>query len=271
MKFLKFIALILSITFIISCKKSKEETPKEINTQIDANHKKAKISLTPLTESPSYSDAKLNLDTPKIINFKEDDDFSFDFKLENYTLGDQTKSPNTEKLANSKKGQHIHFILDNQPYSAHYEANIKKEIPAGTHHLVAFLSRSYHESVKNDNSMVVRKLVVGENATDSLNIDIDAPTLIYSRPKGTYTGKDTESILLDFFVLNTELSETGNKVIATINDQEFTITKWIPHVISGLDMGEVTVKLKLVDAEGNVISGPFNNVERTITLKPADK
>ncbi|MCG1034792.1 hypothetical protein [Polaribacter sargassicola] len=271
MKFLKFIALILSLTFIISCKKSKEEASKEISTQIDSVSKKSKIYLTPLTDSPSYSDAKLTLNTPKTINFNEEDDFSFNFKLENYTLGDQTNSNNTEKLANSNKGQHIHFILDNQPYSAHYESNIKKEIPAGTHHLVAFLSRSYHESVKNDNSMVVRKLVVGENATDSLNIDIDAPTLIYSRPKGTYTGKDTESILLDFFVLNTELSETGNKVIATINGEEFTITEWIPHVISGLEMGEVTIKLKLVDAEGNVIPGPFNTVERKIMLKPTDK
>ncbi|WP_405609552.1 hypothetical protein [Polaribacter sp. Asnod1-A03] len=271
MKFLKFIALILSVTFLISCKKSKKETPKEINTQTDSISKKPKISLIPLTDSPSYSDAKLNLDTPKTINFNEGDDFSFNFQLENYTLGDQTNSPNTEKLANSNKGQHIHFILDNQPYSAHYESNIKKEIPIGTHHLVAFLSRSYHESVKNDNSMVVRKLVVGKTATDSLGIDIDAPTLIYSRPKGTYAGKDTESILLDFFVLNTELSETGNKVIAIINDEEFTMTEWIPHVINGLEMGEVTIKLKLVDAEGNLIPGPFNSVERKITLEEADK
>ena len=130
-------------------------------------------------------------------------------------------------MANSGKGQHIHFILNNQPYSAHYEGSFNKEIPLGSHHLVAFLSRSYHESVKNESSVFVKNLIVGEAYKDSIAPNIDAPTLIYSRPKGTYTGRDTKEVLLDFFVLNTSLSEQGNKVKATINDQEFLITEWV--------------------------------------------
>ena len=67
---------------------------------------------------------------------------------------------------------------------------------------------------------------------------MDAPTLIFiNRPKGTYTGKDTKEVLLDFFVLNTSLSEQGNKVKATINDQEFLITEWVPHLMKGLPLG----------------------------------
>ncbi|WP_233188676.1 hypothetical protein [Tenacibaculum sp. SG-28] len=169
-------------------------------------------------------------------------------------------------MANSGKGQHIHFILNNQPYSAHYEANFSKDIPKGVHHLVAFLSRSYHESVKNENSVVVKKVVVGENAKDTIGINITDPTLIYSRPKGTYAGKDTENLLLDFFVLNTTLSEKGNSVKATINGQEFTLTEWSPYVIKGLPLGEVTIKLALQDKNGNNIPGPFNTVTRTVML-----
>ena len=154
--------------------------------------------------------------------------------------------------------------MNNEPYSAHYTGEFKKDIPDGVHHLVAFLSRSYHESVKNENSVVVKKFEVGDSPENILGLDMDAPTLIYSRPKGTYTGKDTENLLLDFFVLNTTLSETGNKVKATVNGKEFMITEWAPYVIKGAPAGELNVELVLVDPQGNVIPGPFNQVKRTI-------
>jgi hypothetical protein len=95
---------------------------------------------------------------------------------------------------------------------------------------------------------------------------MDAPTLIYSRPKGKYAGKDTENLLLDFFVLNTTLSESGHKVKATINGETFTIAEWAPYVIKGLPKGKVTIHLELVDANGDFVPGPFNEVTRTVTL-----
>ncbi len=224
------------------------------------------ITVTKLTDSPAYETASLELTAPDTSGKLPSGEINFNFDVQNYELTAQTDSPNTESLANSGKGQHIHFILNNQPYSAHYESAFAKAIPDGTHHLVAFLSRSYHESVKNENSMVVKKLMVGENAEDNKELDMNAPTLIYSRPKGEYKGKDTENLLLDFFVLNTTLSENGNKVRANINGEEFIITEWAPYVINGLEMGEVKIMLELIDANGNTIEGPFNQVTRTVTL-----
>jgi hypothetical protein len=263
---------VICLTLLLSSCKSDKKQSEETGTMTEETTtgteevKTTAITMNPLTDSPAYAEAVLMLDTPETISVAEAGEFNFNFQLENYELGAQTESPNADKLANSGKGQHIHFILNNQPYSAHYEADITKTLPEGVHHLVAFLSRSYHESVKNDSSMVVRKLVVGDNPSDSLGIDLEAPTLIYSRPKGTYKGKDTENLLLDFFVLNTELSENGNKVKATINGEEFMITEWAPQVINGLELGEVTIKLELLDADGNPVPGPFNTVERTVTL-----
>ncbi|MDY8134865.1 hypothetical protein [Aquimarina sp. 2201CG5-10] len=103
--------------------------------------------------------------------------------------------------------------------------------------------------------------------SDIKTIKIETPTLIYSRPKGEYAGKDTEQILLDFFVLNTTLSENGHKVRATINDKEFMITEWVPYVIKGLPKGTVSIQLELLDENGVLIPGPFNQVTRTVTLK----
>lgn len=264
---LKLIPLLL-ITFIAfnACKEDKpkepvvevpvvEETPKEV------------ISIEKLENSPAYEEAALVLNKPKANTIKTAGEINFDFSVNNYQLGAPTESVNATLLANSGSGQHIHFILNNQPYSAHYEPNFSKEVPDGVHHLVAFLSRSYHESVKNKNSVVVRKLEVGKNPVDSLGLDMEAPTLIYSRPKGEYVGAETENLLLDFFVLNTTLSENGNKVKATINGQEFLITEWAPQVIKGLNKGEVTIQLELIDEAGNLIPGPFNNVVRKVTLK----
>ena len=230
------------------------------------DEKKNTITIEKLSDSPQYADASLSLKTPADTESLENGSVAFDFEVANYELGAQTNSTNAQLLANSPKGQHIHFILNNQPYSAHYEASFEKEVPNGIHHLVAFLSRSYHESVKNENSVVVKKLVVGKDAEDTIGLDMDAPTLIYSRPKGTYKGKDTENLLLDFFVLNTTLSADGNKVKATVNGQEFIITEWAPQVLKGLPKGEITITLELIDAEGNMIPGPFNKVTRKVTL-----
>lgn len=250
-----FVIFMMFMMFI-SCKKN-QSTKKEQSQQ---------ITLTKLENSPSYSDAFLTLKEHDSASYSGKDTIHFDFEVKNYRLGVQTESTNAKDLANSKKGQHIHFILNNEPYSAHYSPNFKKEIPKGVNHLVAFLSRSYHESVKNENSVVVKKLVVGSNTPDTNKLDITAPTLIYSRPKGSYSGKDTAEILLDFFILNTTISKKGNKVRVSVNDREFFITEWAPYVISGLPMGKTTIGLTLLDVENKLIPGPFNSVKRTITL-----
>ncbi|MEO1021040.1 MAG: hypothetical protein AAFW89_00735 [Bacteroidota bacterium] len=257
---LRQIVLLLTIsTLFTACKQPENGDRNKPDTST--------ITLEKLVGSPAYSDATLELTEPGNLTNLEEGTVDFTFTVENYELGAQTEGPNAEKLANSGKGQHIHFIVNNQPYSAHYTPSFMRELPAGTHHLVAFLSRSYHESVKNENSVVVKEVKVGPDDANTQDLNMEAPTLIYSRPKGEYSGKDTEHLMLDFFIFNTTLSENGNKVRATINNEEFLITEWAPYIIKGLPMGEVSVQLELIDKDGNQIPGPFNTVERTVTLK----
>jgi hypothetical protein len=257
----------ISILMVMSCKETKKEnTENRMENEMKSDSTATSITLEKLEGSPEYKDASLKMVRPISAQIEAAGELDFAFELQNYELGSQTDSTIVGMLSNSGKGQHIHFILDNQPYSAHYESEFKKELPGGTHYLVAFLSRSYHESVKNENSFVAKKMTVGD-ATNDLKVNFDEPTLIYSRPKGEYSGTDTENLLLDFFLLNTKLSKNGNKVRATINGNEFMLTDWVPYVVKGLPKGEVTITLELLNAEGNLISGGFNEVTRKVTLK----
>lgn len=224
------------------------------------------IKLSKLAGSPSFPEAKLFLKNPP-FDVEVEPTSTFDFRVENYQLREQTAQD--PFIANSDKGQHIHVIVDNGPYRAKYEASPQIELEPGSHVILAFLSRSYHESVKHD--YVLTRVHVGEKteATQKIKLDGSEPHLFYSRPKGTYAGKAAESILLDFFLAHTSISEEGNKVEATINGQTFLLTEWVPYVIDGLPMGESTIELRLLDADGKLVPGPFNEVERTITLKPS--
>lgn len=264
---------LLLLALLVACQPSQEAEGEGENGQAEMADKgmdaPAEITLTKLEGSPAFSEASLAMQGEPTMN--EDGTYTFNFEVDGYELGAQTEAPMA--MANSGKGQHIHLIVDNDPYEAHYEptATTDKLSEPGNHVVLAFLSRSYHESVKNlesPSSFVLGQYQTGDGEYEEA--DFSAPHLFYSRPKGTYVGEDTKNLLLDFFVLNADLGPEGYKVRATINGQEFMLEEWAPYVLNGLPMGELSVKLELLDAEGKPVPGPFNTVERTVMLKEAE-
>ena len=215
------------------------------------------ITITKLEGSPSYANSKLKIQG---INF-ENEKHEFSFEVKDYELGAQTQNDFNFKLANSGKGQHIHFIVNNNPYSAHYTETFTKQLKGENNVIPAFLSRSHHESVKNKDAFILTQIGKGEE------IDLNDEFLFYSRPKGVYKGKDTEKLLLDFYLVNTKISADGNKVRATILDSEFIIDEWAPYYIEGLPKGEISIKLELLDEKGDLIDSQFNPSIRTVTLE----
>jgi hypothetical protein len=225
------------------------------------------IRFTPFEDSPKNPEAMMQLKSPVTGSTVPSGAVAFDYDITNFQLTKMTGGMHAGEMANSEKGQHIHNIVDNEPYTAHYTTEFTKNIPDGQHVVLSFLSRSYHESLKHLGAHDLRVITVGK-VTTPLNFDTRAPHLFYSRPKDTYTGKDAQKVMLDFYLVNTTLAPDGNKVRATINGTEFMLDRWAPYMMEGLPMGENTLKLELVDANGKLIPGPFNSVTRKFTLQP---
>ncbi len=258
--------LITAVAF--ACNPTKKSEGEQDSTE--GQEAKPTITLTKAPASPQYPDAQLTRVgegspvTPTSGEETVANQVSYEFSVEGFELGAQTEDAATRGIANSSDGQHIHFIVNNGPYAAHYMSMINKDMEEGNYTILAFLSRSYHESVKSSGAYFIQNVTVGD--VEPAEVDLSTPHLFYSRPKGSYTGADTEKLMLDFYLLNCELSAEGYNVKATINGNEFTLTEWAPYYIEGLGLGEVTIKLELLDAAGNLVDSPFNPVERTVTL-----
>ena len=208
------------------------------------------------------------------------------------------------------KGNHIHVILDNQPYEAYYELGQPFElrnVAEGKHTLRVFPSRPWHESFKNDGAfqMVAFTVKGGGDTTKATTtnkgqtmaspspsssasptpakegkdfatksnageVDAAKPLLTYSRPKGDYTGADTEAIMIDFWLSNARLQSQGGdyRVRYTIdNGTPMFIDAWEPIWLSGWTAGKHTVKVELVDKNGQVVdNGGYNSTTREINV-----
>lgn len=222
---------------------------------------KGKYILSPAPPSTPYPDASL-----EYYHYK-DGNFYFVVNGEKYRLGAQTLDAPQKECANSGQGQHIHLIINDEPYKAAYAQNFEHVVDDGRHYMMAFLSRSYHESIKTEKAFVALKLQV-RNHTAFATSTIKEPVLFYSRPTGEYFGEDTKKILLDFHLWEADLGG-AYKVLLEINDEEkYIIDKWQAYYIEGLPMGENKIKLTLVYNSGEIVKTKFNQIERTITLKP---
>lgn len=198
-------------------------------------------------------------------------------EADGFETGVQTETERANRIANSANGQHFHLILDNQPYMANYEAGTPFDVgmlEPGAHTLVAFPSRSYHESVKSADAYDLLNFYV-QSDSGSFMLGPDEQAIVYSRPKGTYKGADAERIMLDFYLHNVQLSADGFKARYTIQSggaqgdevASITLTEWAPAFVTGLESGTYVVRLQLLDENDELVPGPFNDTTREIQVQ----
>lgn len=260
-KFFSFFLLAFTMLFFVACGgDSPADSTEGTKTQEEDTAQASAYKLSDFSESPAFTDATISMEVA-------DGKFSYTVGG-NYQLGDQTPDAPQKMCANSGKGQHIHLIIDDNPYIAKYEPEFEQAVEDGEHYVLSFLSRSYHESIKTPTAHVAMKAnFQGGNITEQS--DIEGPMLFYSRPKGNYIGKaNTEKVMLDFYLINTTLSADGNKVKVEVNgEKEFIVDEWKPYFLEGLPMGDNKIKLTLLGPDGNALDVPLNPVERVFTLK----
>jgi hypothetical protein len=226
-----------------------------------------------------------------------------DVKLD---LSGDLKGYMPHKDPSTGKGNHIHVILDNQPYEAYYELNEPFELRnviGGKHTLRVFPSRPWHESYKNDGAFQMVEFTVkgGGDATKPTTtntgqtmannnssapkparegkdvassnagaLDPAKPLLTYSRPKGEYKAEDADPIMIDFWLTGAKLKGDGGeyrvRYIVDDDDAKY-IDKWEPIWLSGWINGKHSVRLELIDKDDKPVdNGGYNTTTREITV-----
>lgn len=187
---------------------------------------------------------------------------------------------------------HVHVILDGRPYyrvdDAKAPIKLKSLEPSGTlaegqHVIVAFPSRSTHESVKpigKSAPLAVTTFWVGKKGEPAWKPT--DPTLVYSRPKGKNDGPPpADGILVDFYLANAELGDGKHSVEATLTGPgaeagvKVNIKSWTPWRIKNPRDGAYKLRLALLDKDGKPVPGAWNDTTRefsvdTKVVPPAD-
>lgn len=275
-KLLRLVIVLFAVLFFNACEEHTTETKQTAATAEDSiitaplqHHGDTLLSgglkLYPLSDSPTFNDAILSLNAPAEKQVLTKDIVHFAYDIKNYQLSKPTVEGSCAiDCANSSQGQHIHLILNNQPYLAKYTPEFDEKLTPGHYVALSFLSRSYHESIKHYEAFDLRQFTVGN--VKEKEVDLTQPMLFYSRPKGEYKGKETKKILLDFYLVNATLGVNDYSVRASIDGNLFLLKSWKGYLIEGLSMGEHTISIELLDKSGMRVKGPYGFTERKIKL-----
>jgi hypothetical protein len=237
------------------------------------------LQLEAVPVSPKFPDAKIAIATVQ-ASLDADDSVKvdFNFSVKDYQLSIQTEDAEDKGCNNATKGQHIHFIMDNKPYTALYEPKHSVRVAKNSdHYVLVFLSRSYHESIKEKKAAQLYHFKIDKKGNLSQLEPSKKPMLFYSRPKGEYVGKDMENVLLDYYVVNATIHPDSMKVKVNIvnqgkkvkRDTSFTATSWEPLFVKNLRPGKATITISLLDRKDKKLNGIHTSVSREITLKKA--
>lgn len=181
----------------------------------------------------------------------------FMFGVEGIALGGKTAGAEQKKSAISKKGNYMHVVFNDKEHYTYDYQHFIYDLPDGEYTLFSFLSRSYHETIKNPTASISKTITVKNKQLQSSQNFAQA-AIALNAPKGLYKNDDTKKVVLDFQLFNTILSAEGNKVRALIDKEEFILEQWQAHYIIGLTLGMHTVELSLLNAKGEVIYGPVS-------------
>jgi hypothetical protein len=242
------------------------------------------IRILPVSRTPESNTVSLKISMPEEGRLVDGNPVWVQFRIDGYSLGSGSQFDRASEVSVSPMGQTVHVVVDDRPYFPvnepaidpfneggwYYDTSYKFEIPFslknGMHTLRMFPARSYGESLKGENALHAVAFYVGSRGQNP-DMDLSQPYLIYNEPGDQIRLFANRPVLLDFYIKNCELSADGYKVLLTVDGKvKRTLTSWQPYYIYGLKLGKHTVRLQLMDPDGNQVPGLFNDIQRTITV-----
>ena len=260
MKFTKLSIAIIAFAALTACNQSATNEHSNMNhSNMNMSNSNSAPAAQNLTEVPrpqkivdmmaERGDQDKASPTLKIVEPKADSTVNSSTVKVKLALAGDLKGYKPMKDMATGMGNHIHVILDNQPYEAYYNLDQEFElrnVSDGEHTLRVFPSRPWHESYKDEGAFQMVKFNVKgggadankptttnsgntmANANSSANtsatpegkdmqpssggkVDATKPLLTYSRPKGEYKGADAENIMIDFWLSNAKLTGDGGE------------------------------------------------------------
>lgn len=241
------------------------------------------IRVVRMDPSPEGNQVSSSVIFPKDWELKKDQPVKLEIKLYGFPLGLDTDLPRSNEIYNMRSGQALRVFIDNyepfdlrealfdnlDPHDVYFEQTVEDNIPfdlkPGMHVIRAIPVRSFNETLKGDKAAAV-SVFYCKTKQDNPQMDVKKPFLTYNYPLGAFN--KNKPILLDFYINNCSLSRDGYKVRLTIDESNKRfLYEWVPYYIYGLDKGDHTIRLELLDPQNNLVPGDFNNISRTITVK----
>jgi hypothetical protein len=182
------------------------------------------------------------------------------------------------KVPNQPPGSYVQFVMDGRPSEPikAFRGGIKLTdlagpdgLGEGEHVLSAHVCLPNRQSVKVPGGISVHRFWVGKK-TEGI-YESTKPMIVLGGPYGRYSGSEADEVLIDYYVLNAALGEKGHSVRMTLKGpglpeegtERFT-REWRPWNIVSPHNGEYTLKVELLDPEGN--SPPGGTIVRSFSV-----
>jgi hypothetical protein len=232
---------------------------------------KVKISLKQRQDFPE--NVKISIIAPPNKQTIPSSETTIQIKTEGFSVGSYTEAyqGGTSK-DDLKLPQAIKFVIDNSlAYSissddldpteesgrydeSNFEYTLASPLAEGNHTIAAYMTRSNGESLKSEQSLSVHSFAVGSQGEFT---EHKAPFLIYNEPvdHSQFVRKEGDKILVDFQIGNySSYKDNGYKIKLVLDGKaSATLTHWQPYLLHGVDVGEHSLSLQLIDQEGKAV------------------
>jgi hypothetical protein len=162
---------------------------------------------------------------------------------------------------------HIRLVLNGADPVCVQGVQTALRLPEGRYLALSFLAQADGTCLKHPEAYALRQFTVGSGKP--AESDRIQPQIFWNLPADTIALDARGGLMLDFYLLNTGLSEGGNTVRVHAGGEAFVLTEWSAYRLEGLAPGMTEIRLELLGPDGRPLSGPAGTAVRRVLVLPA--